>query len=66
MDVQYFLLRGQSLVSFSASRVFIHRSQGVNTNLYTVCVIVFAFSLTLLSVVLSAGEVGFLCPVTQM
>lgn len=41
MGVQYFLLRGQSLVNFSASGVLIHRSQGVNTNLYTVCVIVF-------------------------
>lgn len=44
MGVQYFLLRVQSLVSFSTNRVLIHRSQGVNTNLYTVCVIVFALS----------------------
>lgn len=40
--VQYFLLRGRSLVSFGTNRVLIHRSQGVSTNLSTVCVIVFA------------------------
>lgn len=41
MGVQYFPLRGQPPVSFSAARVLIHRSQGANTNLYSVCVIVF-------------------------
>lgn len=66
VGVQYFLWRGQSLVSSSANRVLIHRSQGVNTNLYTVCVIVFRFFSIPLSVVLSAVEVGFLCLVTQM
>lgn len=42
MGVQYFPLRGQPPVSFSAARVLIHRSQGANTNLYSVCVIVFS------------------------
>lgn len=42
MGVQYFPLRGQPPVSFSAGRVLIHRSQGANTNLYSVCVIVFS------------------------
>lgn len=65
MGVQYFLLRGQSLVSYSASRVLIHRSQGVNTNLYTACHYFCSFS-TLLSLVLSAGEEGFLRPATRM
>lgn len=60
--VRYFLLRGQSLVRFSASRVLILRSQGVNTNLYTVCVIVFHSFSTLLCGVFSAGKVGFSCP----
>lgn len=45
MGVQYFLLRGQPPVSFSAARVLIHRSQGANTNLYSVCVIVFSLFL---------------------
>lgn len=67
MGVQYFPLRGQPPVSFSAARVSIHRSQGANTNLYSVCVIVFfpSFS-TLLSLVLSAGEVRVLYPETHM
>lgn len=45
MGVQYFPLRGQPPVSFSAGRVLIHRSQGANTNLYSVCVIVFSLFL---------------------
>lgn len=51
------------MVTFSADRGLIHKSQGVNTNLYTVSLL---FPLSQhFSVVLSAGEKGLLCPETK-
>lgn len=60
--VRYFLLRGQSLVRFSASTVLITRSQGVNTNLYTVCVIVSHSFSTLLCWCVFSSQGGILLP----
>lgn len=44
-NVQYFCLKGQHLVTFSANRFLIPRSQGAETNPYSVCVTVFLFNI---------------------